>query len=285
MAGAYADWRGHVIVCGLRGVGLRIVEQLSLSWVPAVVIDDDPDARLARTLVSWGVPHIAGSSRTAETLAEAGLAGATAVVCAVALTPGPGRARLPGPGGRRGEVRGGGFRNRADPAGNRGGRTARRARPCARAADAGAAEAAQAASAADELVISPWALYELTEAAVRSDQRERAVAAADQLSEIAAASASDWACGAAARSRELLAEGRAAEEEYREAIERLSRTRDWLWQDRRPGHPARVCTGARCRFPAHRGCQDQSIGAPTGADAVTTSAPTNARGWRRGSSM
>jgi voltage-gated potassium channel Kch len=47
MAGAYADWRGHVIVCGLRGVGLRIVEQLSLSGVPAVVIDDDPDARLA----------------------------------------------------------------------------------------------------------------------------------------------------------------------------------------------------------------------------------------------
>ena len=31
------------------GVGLRIVEQLSLSGVPAVVIDDDPDARLART--------------------------------------------------------------------------------------------------------------------------------------------------------------------------------------------------------------------------------------------
>ncbi len=81
MAEAYADWRGHVIVCGLRGVGLRIVEQLSLSGVPAVIIDDDPDARLARTLVSWGVPHIAGSSRTAETLAGAGLAGATAVVC------------------------------------------------------------------------------------------------------------------------------------------------------------------------------------------------------------
>ncbi len=81
MAGAYADWRGHVIVCGLRGVGLRIVEQLNLSGVPAVVLDDDPDPRLARVLASLGVPHIAGSSRTAETLAGAGLAGATAVVC------------------------------------------------------------------------------------------------------------------------------------------------------------------------------------------------------------
>ncbi len=88
-----------------------------------------------------------------------------------------------------------------------------------------AAEAAYQASAVDELVISPWALYELTEAAVRSDQRERAATAADRLSEIAAASGSDWACGAAARSRALLAEGGTAEQEYREAIERLSRTR------------------------------------------------------------
>ncbi len=88
-----------------------------------------------------------------------------------------------------------------------------------------AVEAAHQASAGDELVISHWARYELVEAAVRSDQRERAGAAADQLSEIAAASAGDWACGAAARSRALLAEGHGAEEGYREAIERLSRTR------------------------------------------------------------
>jgi Trk K+ transport system NAD-binding subunit len=82
VAGADGDWRGHVIVCGLRGVGLRIVEQLNLSGVPAVVIDDDPDVRLARVLTSWGVPHVAGSSRVAETLTAAGLAGAAAVVCA-----------------------------------------------------------------------------------------------------------------------------------------------------------------------------------------------------------
>ncbi len=83
MAGEYADWRGHVIVCGLHGVGLRIVEQLRLSGVPAVVIDDNPDVRLARILASWSVPHIAASSRTEETLTRAGLAGALAVVCAL----------------------------------------------------------------------------------------------------------------------------------------------------------------------------------------------------------
>ena len=70
-----------MIVCGLRGLGLRIVEELSLSGVPAVVVDDDPDVRLARILAGWGVPHIRASSRTAETLTGAGLDGATAVVC------------------------------------------------------------------------------------------------------------------------------------------------------------------------------------------------------------
>jgi hypothetical protein len=72
-----------VIVCGLHGVGLRIVEELNLSGVPALVVDDDPDLRLIRSLIGWGVPHIAGSSRSAETLAEAGLPGAAAVICAM----------------------------------------------------------------------------------------------------------------------------------------------------------------------------------------------------------
>ena len=82
VSSTYAGWRGHVIVCGLHGVGLRIVELLNSSGVPTVVIDDHPDPRLARNLAGWGIPHIAGSSRSAETLAEAGLAGAEAVICA-----------------------------------------------------------------------------------------------------------------------------------------------------------------------------------------------------------
>ena len=88
-----------------------------------------------------------------------------------------------------------------------------------------AAEAAERASAAGELVISPWARYELVEAAVRSDERERAAEAAGQLSEIAAASGTDWARGAAARSLALLADGPAADELYGEALDRLGRTR------------------------------------------------------------
>ncbi|HEX3750161.1 MAG TPA: NAD-binding protein [Streptosporangiaceae bacterium] len=81
MTGGYADWRGHVIVCGLHSVGLRIVEQLNLSGVPAVVVDEQPDPVLARQLAGWGVPHLPASSRTAAMLMEAGLPGAAAVIC------------------------------------------------------------------------------------------------------------------------------------------------------------------------------------------------------------
>jgi DNA-binding NarL/FixJ family response regulator len=88
-----------------------------------------------------------------------------------------------------------------------------------------AAEAAGSAVAAGELVMSPWALYELAEAAARSDEQERAAAAAERLSAIAAASGTDWARGAAARSLALVLQGSAAEDAHHEAIERLGRTR------------------------------------------------------------
>ncbi len=80
--GTQADRQGHVIVCGLPGVGLRIVEQLTLSGVPAVVVDDNPAPALARTIAAWGVPLVTGPTRAAETLMSAGLPGAAAVICA-----------------------------------------------------------------------------------------------------------------------------------------------------------------------------------------------------------
>jgi len=49
--------------------------------------------------------------------------------------------------------------------------------------------------------------------------------APERNSEIAAASGTDWVLGAAARSRALLADGRAADELYGEALGRLGRTR------------------------------------------------------------
>ena len=82
LVGEEAGWHGHVIVCGLDGVGLRIVEQLALSGVPAVVVDDDPAPALAQMIATWGVPLVTGPTRAEETLTAAGLAGAVAVICA-----------------------------------------------------------------------------------------------------------------------------------------------------------------------------------------------------------
>jgi Trk K+ transport system NAD-binding subunit len=74
--------RDHVIVCGLQGVGLRIVEQLHLSGTPVLVIDDAADSRFARLLEDWGVPHLRRSAYMGDALLEAGLNDALAVVCA-----------------------------------------------------------------------------------------------------------------------------------------------------------------------------------------------------------
>ena len=77
----------------------------------------------------------------------------------------------------------------------------------------------------EELGVANWTLVELVEAAARSGLPERASAAMGRLSEIAAGCGTDWAVGAEARSLALLAEGEVAEQKYREAIERLDRTR------------------------------------------------------------
>jgi voltage-gated potassium channel Kch len=76
-----AGMQGHVIVCGLQGVGLRAVEQFHLSGTEVVVIDDDADPRRWRTLDDWGVPHVRRHAHRGEGFEEAGLARAASVVC------------------------------------------------------------------------------------------------------------------------------------------------------------------------------------------------------------
>jgi Trk K+ transport system NAD-binding subunit len=76
------EWVGHVIVCGLNAVGLRTVEQLHLAGARVVVLDDEPDERLARVVRGWGIPHLPRGAHLSEPLYEAGIAGASAVVCA-----------------------------------------------------------------------------------------------------------------------------------------------------------------------------------------------------------
>jgi DNA-binding CsgD family transcriptional regulator len=70
-----------------------------------------------------------------------------------------------------------------------------------------------------------WALVEVVEAAVRGGVPERAVDPVQRLSDIARACRTDWALGIEARSRALVSDGAAAENLYREAIDRLGRAR------------------------------------------------------------
>jgi DNA-binding CsgD family transcriptional regulator len=87
------------------------------------------------------------------------------------------------------------------------------------------AAAQQASAYPHELLFSTWGLEELIEAAVRSGKPEPAADALRRLSDKTRASGTDWALGIEARSRALLSADADAERLYREAIERLGRTR------------------------------------------------------------
>jgi len=91
--------------------------------------------------------------------------------------------------------------------------------------DNAASAARQAGSNALEPWYSMWALPELVEAAARAGNAELARDALNRLAETTQPSGTDFALGLEARCRALLTDGAAAEESYREAIQRLGRTR------------------------------------------------------------
>ena len=88
-----------------------------------------------------------------------------------------------------------------------------------------AAAARQATSNTFEPWISMWALPELVEAAARGGDTELARDAVERLAVTTRPCATDWALGIEARCRALLSDSAAADGLYREAIDRLSRTR------------------------------------------------------------
>jgi DNA-binding CsgD family transcriptional regulator/tetratricopeptide (TPR) repeat protein len=87
------------------------------------------------------------------------------------------------------------------------------------------AEAQQASEQAPELFVSVWALVELIEAASRTGQARLAAGALERLAEATSVGQTDWSQGIYARARALLLDGQDAEDSYRAAIGRLSRTR------------------------------------------------------------
>jgi DNA-binding CsgD family transcriptional regulator len=86
--------------------------------------------------------------------------------------------------------------------------------------------AAQAASDYQpDMYLSSWAAVELLEAATRAGQPSAAKAALERVLEATALMPNDAAQGIAARSRALLSGGETADRLYREAIDRLGRSR------------------------------------------------------------
>ena len=91
------------------------------------------------------------------------------------------------------------------------------------------ADAAVAAQQASATSFDPWAgmwaLPELVEGAARSGDMALARDALRRLDEAVGSCKTEWARGAYARARALVTKGDTADESYREAIDRLSRTR------------------------------------------------------------
>jgi DNA-binding CsgD family transcriptional regulator/tetratricopeptide (TPR) repeat protein len=86
-------------------------------------------------------------------------------------------------------------------------------------------EAEEAVEDTPELWVSAWALPELIEAATRAGETRLAVEALETLAEMTSAAETDWGPGILARSRALLSRGEDADGSYRDAIDRLRRTR------------------------------------------------------------
>jgi DNA-binding CsgD family transcriptional regulator len=87
------------------------------------------------------------------------------------------------------------------------------------------AAAIEASDDTPELFVATWTLSELIEAGMRTGNTELAARGLARLAEQTQAGEADWALGIEARSRALLSDGEAAETLYREAIDRLGRTR------------------------------------------------------------
>lgn len=145
---------------------------------------------------------------------------------------------------------------------------------------------AQWACEHEDLGLFGSSLVELIEAAARSGASKEATGALRRLSEMTRASGTDWGLGILARSSALLSDGQTAEALYREAVERLGRSRivvhlaraylvygEWLRRENR-----RVDAREQLRAA-------YEMLSRIGADAVCRAHPARARGHRRDGSQ
>jgi Trk K+ transport system NAD-binding subunit len=77
-----SEWSGHIIVCGLRNLGYRIIEQFLEVETPLslVVIDNEPDPRFALEIEYRQVPLLRLDSRVEKVLLQASVTKARALI-------------------------------------------------------------------------------------------------------------------------------------------------------------------------------------------------------------
>jgi Trk K+ transport system NAD-binding subunit len=76
-------YRGHVIVCGLGRLGLRVVRRLIEAGYPAVVVERDFTSDFVGRTLAMRVPVIAGDAREILTLRQAGVRRARGLIADV----------------------------------------------------------------------------------------------------------------------------------------------------------------------------------------------------------
>src|SRR6185437_30961 len=76
-------WADHVVLCGLGTVGVSVTESLLHAGARVVVVDNGPPTPFRRTLDGLGVRVIEGDCTHPETLIQAGVPRARAVIVVV----------------------------------------------------------------------------------------------------------------------------------------------------------------------------------------------------------
>lgn len=71
---------GHVVVCGLGNVGIRVVQHLKRFSEDVVVIESNPDARFVGEVAGYEVPVLIGDVRDTKILEQASVAKAKAII-------------------------------------------------------------------------------------------------------------------------------------------------------------------------------------------------------------
>jgi Trk K+ transport system NAD-binding subunit len=75
---------GHIIVCGLDGIGVTIVEQLHRSGQQVVVLEQFAKPSQLQSVSNWTRAVVGSKGSLAQTLEAAGITNAGAIVCVVA---------------------------------------------------------------------------------------------------------------------------------------------------------------------------------------------------------